>query len=256
MVRRALAAAVAALVAASTVAAQEPTASDEMTATQLAFACGPRPVLGPAPAGAPRVVGSQTTDARGLFGARDVIVIGSGAGAGIQLGQRFFTRRQITYDISSKLPVATPHTTGALRIVAVNDTTAIASVTFACDGVREGDYLAPFDLPDVIERPAGPAGEPDFAEPMGRVLFGPEVRDTVAAGDFFLVDRGASGGFMPGQRLAIFRDLRKAGVPLASVGDALVTAAAADVAVVRLLSARDVVLRGDYLVRTKVVTPR
>ena len=40
------------------------------------------------------MVGSQDSTPRFLFGDRDLLVIGGGTGAGVQLGQQFFIRRQ------------------------------------------------------------------------------------------------------------------------------------------------------------------
>jgi hypothetical protein len=47
--------------------------------------------------------------------------------------------------------------------------------------------------------------------------------------------------------LAIYRDLRVAGVPLTAVGEAKVVAVGSRMAVVRINRARDAVVSGDYV---------
>ena len=54
----------------------------------------------------------------------------------------------------AKGDLQTIHTTGWLRIVAVNDTTAIAQIEHVCDGVIAGDYLEPFVAPPCRQRAA------------------------------------------------------------------------------------------------------
>ena len=227
--------------------------SDTLSPAQAAYACSLAPLTGPAPASALRIAGSQDTSARSLFGSRDLLVINGGTTAGVQLGQRYFTKHQVTYGAGTAAPIHAPHTTGWVLVVAVNDTTAIASVEFACDGMEVDDYLTPFVMPVVpsdADRP-DTSGTPDFSSPLGHVLFGKEARDTGVAGDFMLLDRGAKQGMVPGAKLAVYRDLHVNGVPLASIGGAIVVSTAETMSVMRIVATRDVIQSGDYVVLKK-----
>src|SRR5207247_1064608 len=129
-----------------------------------------------------------------------------------------------------------------------NDTTAIASVEHACGGIIEHDYLVPYVAPVI---PPGadrdePTGEPDFTA-LGRVLIGDENRQATGAGDFVLIDRGAAQGVAPGTRLALYRDVRTPGMPLANVGEAVVINVGPVISLARITRARDAVLSGDYV---------
>jgi hypothetical protein len=238
---------VSALAAPAVRAQSEP---DTFSPEQIAYACSPLPVTGAAPANTPRITGSQNTEARSLFGSRDLLVISGGAAAGIQLGQRYFVKHQMTYGAGTLVPTQMPHTTGWIRVVAVNGTTAIATVEFACDGIIAGDYLAPFVLPLVPAETDrnDTSGTPDFSAALGHVLFGNEVHDTGVAGDFMMLDRGARQGMSPGVRLAIYRDLHVGGVPLVAIGDAIVVSTADTMSVMRIVATRDVIQGGDYVV--------
>src|SRR5258708_5677487 len=76
--------------AAGTALAQE---SARLTALETAVACQPPPTFDGPPSSPLRVIGTQDTAARSLFGQRDLIVVDGGTKASVQLGQRFFVRR-------------------------------------------------------------------------------------------------------------------------------------------------------------------
>lgn len=216
---------------------------------QNAARCAPRAASATGPIDALRIVGAQDSAPRGLFGTRDLLIIGAGTGRGVALGQQFVIRRAPD---PGRWHLAGPRatgTTGGLRIVAVNETTSIGAVEFACDGILRGDHLEPYFepiLPANLDR-TDTTGELDFSTPA-RVLFGDEERATGATGDFMVIDTGLSHGAEPGARFAIYRDLNVNGLPLAPVGEAVVVHASADTAVVRLTMTRDAVQKGDLLI--------
>jgi hypothetical protein len=140
-------------------------------------------------------------------------------------------------------------TAGWLRIVALNETTSIAMVDHACGAIFQNDYLEPFEPPSVppgTDR-ADSTGELDFTS-LARVVAGPENRSTAAPGDYVVIDRGTEQGVVAGGRLAIYRDVRVPGMPLAALGEAVVMSSGQNGAVIRINRARDAVMTGDYLV--------
>jgi hypothetical protein len=219
-----------------------------MTPLEIGVACAPPPSLDGPPANVLQVIGPQDPDPRTLGGNRDLLVISGGTLAGVQLGQQFFIRRPNRFGTSSSLLSLGATTLGWIRIVAANDTTAIASVEHACGGIIEHDYLVPYVAPVI---PPGadrdePTGEPDFTA-LGRVLIGDENRQATGAGDFVLIDRGAAQGVAPGTRLALYRDVRRPGMPLANVGEAVVINVGPVISLARITRARDAVLSGDHV---------
>jgi hypothetical protein len=213
--------------------------------------CAPRPSFDGAPADALRIIGSQDPTPRDLFGDRDLLVIGGGTTAGVQLGQQFFIRRTITAP-GGRTPRGA-RTLGTLRVVAVNDSTAIAVVDHVCSGIVTGDHLEPYVQPAVRaadEQPEQPASQPDFSN-LGHVVAGNDDRDTVGVGDFALIDWGEAQGLTPGTRFAIFRDVGVKGLPLASVGEGVVISTSHAMALTRVTRAHDVVYSGDYIALRK-----
>src|SRR5262249_11406001 len=143
-------------------------------------------------------------------------------------------------------------TLGWVHVVAVNESTAVAQIDHACGEVSAADYLQPFAtpvLPSNVESTEA-TGEPDFTA-LARVVNGNEDRSIFGIGDFALIDRGSGQGVMPGQRFAVYRDLRKPGLPLVSVGEVVVVAASESVALARITRARDAVFEGDYVAPRK-----
>jgi hypothetical protein len=221
---------------------------EPMSPLQIAIACAPPPTFPGLHADLFRVIGSQDTVARTLFGNRDLLVLNAGTASGLQLGQQFFVRRQIDLKMRVGEPTTGVRTLGWVRIVALNESTAIATVEHACGGILEQDYLAPFATPVV---PAGadrddPSGEPDFTA-LARVLLGIDDRHSAGAGDLVLIDRSEVQGVVPGTRMALYRDVQSPGLPLASVGEAIAVSVGPTLALTRITGARDAVLSGDYV---------
>jgi hypothetical protein len=233
----------------------------ELSPLQVAVACAPPPAYSTPHPDAVRVASAQDTVPRSLFDQHDLLVLNGGSARGLALGQRFFIRRRAGFAPALEPGRHSVQTSGWIHIVAVNTTTAIAAVDHACGAILQGDYLVPFEAPDVpdLEAAMQQKGDPDF-DHAARLLFSDDDRPVAANGEFMLIDRGASQGAAVGSRFAVYRDLRAGSImplayadsiPLASVADAVVVAAGPDTAVVRIVNARDAVRRGDLAVPLK-----
>lgn len=223
--------------------------STPLTAAQVAIACAPRPSLDGPPGDALHVIGGQDTVPKSVFGNRDVLVVDGGTKAGVQLGQQFFVRRASRYAMGGRYGSRrAPTTVGWIRIVAVNESTAIASIDRSCGPITAGDFLetfvAPAPPPDVARDER--VGEPDFTQ-LARVVIANENHTSAAPGDFVLIDHGDQQGMTAGARFAIYRDLRVNGMPLASIGDGIVISTGNSVSLTRITRARDAVVSGDYI---------
>jgi hypothetical protein len=236
---------------ASTAAAQIP---DQLTPAQIALACAPPPVLASLPEKAAVVTGSQDPVARRLFGVPELLTITGGTDHGLQLGQEYFVRR-IFRTAENHLDTL-PHqelTVAWVRIVAVNATTAIASVDHACGDIIVGDFIEPFQLPTLTEAQitdVDTSRDPDFTS-MARILYGPEQRRSGGVGEFMLIDRGMDKSVAVGEHYAIYRNLKVEGTPLSAIGEATVVSIGPKMALVRINRARDAVFSGDYAVPRK-----
>ena len=223
-----------------------------LSASDVAVACAPSLTVTPerAPVRSLRIVGAQDTVPRALFGMRDLVVISGGTQQGLQLDQQYAIRRAFVFGRPLKGQVQTIHTTGRLRVVAVNDMTAIAQIEHVCDGVIAGDYLEPFVAPTPPSAsPESASGNLDFSS-LGRVLFGDEERRIAGPGDFMMLDGGGA-TLAPGARVAVYRDLQTTGVPLTAIGEGVIVSITNGAPVMRVTTARDAVRGGDYVVPHK-----
>jgi hypothetical protein len=227
------------------VAQPQPAAFSQL---ELAVACAPPPTFDP-PAGEPlRIIGSQDSVRRTDYGTRDLLVVNGGTTAGVLLGQQYFVRRANRFGLDGTSVRRGSRTGGWIRIVAVNESTAIGTFEHLCADVAQGDYLQPFIAPVVpagADRDEAP-GEPDFTS-MGQIVSGNENRNDMGPGDFMLIDRGSDQGMVPGGRLAVYRDVGVAGMPLASLGEAVVISTSASMSLTRITRTRDVVRNGDFV---------
>jgi hypothetical protein len=234
------------LVAATGATAQTP--GRVLSPIETAVACAPPPTLDVAPEHTLHVIGTQDVNARLAYGSRDLLVIDGGTGAGVELGQQFYIRRGNRFGLSDGMPRHGARTVGWAHIVAVNESTAIAAFDHICAAVLKNDYLEPFVAPVVppgVDRD-DPTGEPDFTA-LGQVIGGNEDRSAMGTGDFVLIDRGTNHGVMPGQRFALYRNVRAAGLPLASVGELVVISTSPGASLTRITRARDAVMTGDFV---------
>ncbi len=226
---------------------------------RLQVACAPLS-LPAAPNQALRVVGSYERG-RMLFGPNEPLVVNAGTNQGMRAGQEYFVRR-VVHDRFTAWTLDTHatsvHTAGWIRIVDAQADMAVATVTHACDGVMEGDYLEPFVDP-VPAADAGVTGEPDFAHPA-RIALGDEKRQSAAPGSVMLLDQGADHGLRAGQTLTIYREtvfgryradmgydapgVRGRG-PIMRIGVARVLAVSPQSALVSIESSTDAIYVGD-----------
>jgi len=234
---------------------------DTLSPEQAALACAPPPAIVVDGPHALRIIGAQDARAKSIFDEKDLLVLDGGTGKSVQLGQQYFVRRPVaSAGYSGRAGPHAIHTAGWIRIVAVNDRTAIAAVERLCDALEAGDYLEPFAAPPALPRSTGRQGEADFGA-LGRVIFASDERTVAGPREFMLIDRGSDNGVTPGTGFLIFRDVhaylradRMAGatrLPLASIGEAVVVTAGPSVAVVQVLRVSDAVQAGDFVAPRK-----
>jgi hypothetical protein len=157
-------------------AVQAQSAAVALTAPQISAACAPSQVMTP-PTPTLHVIGAQDTVPRRLFGPRELIILDGGAQAGVQIGREYYIRRSYSFGPPpSKTAPRTITTVGWLKIVSLNETTAIGQIDTICEGVMAGDYLEPFTAPTTVAAESGaPFSTLDFST-LARVMFGKEER--------------------------------------------------------------------------------
>jgi hypothetical protein len=208
------------------------------------IACAPTNLPAP-PIGGLRVLGGYS-HGRIMFGPGEPLIINAGTAQGIKPGQQYFVRRHVrdafTPATANFIPISV-HTAGWVTIVDAKDNLAVATVTHACDGVIEGDYLEPYVDP-VVPQASAVGGAPDFEHP-GQIVMADERRQTGYPGLLMLVNRGSDHGVRAGQAITIYRETYNGHGPIVDVGRATVVSVRPQTALVRIDSTRDAVYIGD-----------
>lgn len=216
----------------------------------LALACAPTMVF-EAPPTPLRITGGQDSFVRRIFHRGDLVTINAGTDNGIEVGQEYYVRRA---QVSGGQAVTreTPgviRTAGWIRVYAIENRMALATITHACDTIEAGDYLEPFVLPQV---PAASAakGEPQRGN-YGRILLGTDRRASFGLGDFLIVNRGSDHGVGPGMQFVVYRDKHQPENFLYELGEAVAVDVRAETSTLRVTISRDAFSAGDYVAMRK-----
>ena len=233
-------------------AAAQTSSGDHLSAMQTAIACAPPTSAAEPSSESLRIIGSQSAQPRLVFDKSDLLVVNGGSTRHVAPGQEYYVRsiRQyagVTGDLSRAL-----RTDAWIKIVSVDDATALASVTFVCGPIYPDDYLEPFVAPDPPPNAdsVDASGDLDFTAPAS-VRYAKDERQTAGVGDFILIDQVAEHPATPGARVAFYRDPHQDGVPLLALGEGVVVSVGPSKALVRVNQARVAIENGDYAVRRK-----
>jgi len=209
------------------------------------LACAPRAFRAlPEPAG---VVETSTDAKKSMFTIGDTLVISKFAEGTLEPGQQYFVRRTLPgYDRGKIDPNniwINVHTVAWIRITSVTGSQAKASVTYACDAIDPGDYLAAFAVP-VVPQALLNERDPDFESP-GQVLVGVDRRVNHGGGNYVVVDRGTDAGVQAGQHVVFFRPQGAETAARVVLGEGLVMEAQPESATVLIQTASQPIYSGD-----------
>ena len=231
---------------AQTAPGQDEGAMRDVIARPHEIACAPRLAIGE-PSSPIILIRSAADPANTLFGPGDALIISGGTEQGVAVGQEYFVRGVFTargLDQAYPNPLLALRTAGSIRVVAIQQTSAVATIVHACGEFSLGDHLEPFALP--ASAILGPAGEADYTDPA-LVLFGRAGSVVVGEQQFMAIDRGSSQGVEPGQPLTLFREAVGPAGPVIEVAEAVIVSVAPDSATARLLKTQDPVYAGDLV---------
>jgi hypothetical protein len=225
-------------------------AATHIDAEVLALACAPVAATS-RPTATLRISGGQDTYPRLTFSQGDFVTLNAGSNQGLQVGQEFFVRRLVAprgVSMSAEAP-GTTRTAGWIRVYAIDEDMALATITYSCDGMQVGDYLEPLALPSPLK--ALPReGKPERS--YARVILGNDGRTEFAIGDYLVIDRGTSQGITPGAHFVMYRWKKQAPENfLAAIAEGVAVDVQADTATLSVTSSRDSVTVGDLVAMRK-----
>lgn len=145
----------------------------------------------------------------------DVVYINQGEAEGISPGDEFTVLhpiRSIEHPITLAPLGEYIIQTGRIKVVATQEHTATAQITFSCDATSIGDYLVPFEpkeVPLLSDLPPVDRFSQEGPNTKGYIVFTKDDVQSVGQESEVQVDLGAKDGVAPGTRLIVYRSDRK-----------------------------------------------
>ena len=163
-----------------------------------------------------------------LVGPGDVVFLNRGRDGGLAPGDEFAVMRDtgtIDHPVDDYVLGHYVRRLGRARVLLVYETSAAAVVDFACDDLRIGDQLVPWQeipAPLLRELPPFEPYEMPGSDLANGVLVAIEDRlEAAAAGHTINVDLGVPSGIRPGDVLTLYREVGD-GMPRVNLGQAVV----------------------------------
>lgn len=202
-------------------------------------------ICGPAkPAAQPDSLGTIASGRDGtedrLYTTGSEVVVRGGVDNGLEAGRNLVVRRRYRVQGGSSADAVREHSAGLLQIVEAGEHVSQAVVVFACDEVKNGDFLVAYQ-PETA-REDDTAGVPDYNE-AARILFADEGQMLGSNRRLMVIGRGSEQGAFVGQRFTLFRRRRS---QRSVVGEAVAVAVRADSATIRIDYVTDAISAGDW----------
>jgi len=186
----------------------------------------------------------------------DIVYLDGGRSAGLAPGmvlEAVESGRVVRHPVNRDVFGRYYATTGRVRVLSVQDTSAIAEVLQSCDGMRVGAQLRAFEpepVPLARRTPLRPVNDPTTADLSAAPVILTSPDDLVSLGQDHVVflDRGAQDDLQPGDLFTIYRPNSRGGPPVV-IGELAVLSAKPRSAVAKILESRYPVYVGDRLER-------
>lgn len=185
----------------------------------------------------------------------DIVYLDGGRAAGMTPGSLYTViepQRQVVHPVTKQVVGRFYHYLGRIRVLSVQEYTAIGEIVFSCDPILVGQLLRTF-VPEPVPlgrvtglRPINfPEPEEDLRDnPV--ILFTQDNLVSIAEDHVVYIDRGEDAEVTPGDIYTIYRKNRD-GLPPIVVGELAVLAVHKSSSVAKVLESRYAVFVGDWL---------
>ncbi len=201
-----------------------------------------------------KIIGADREDERFNFSDGDIVYVDQGRADGLESGQLFLVieivKRDLVADVDASVfrfgNLAVKK--GRARILEMGERKSTAVLEKCCDPVNIGHFLVPFEPQEsLMGKDLGYDVPPFKAEGVsGEVVYMQTDYIQLGSGHWALIDMGGMDGIHRGQQLVLYRDLHE-GAPLQVFGNLVVVDVQDETSTVKVLSCRDSVRVGDYV---------
>jgi hypothetical protein len=185
----------------------------------------------------------------------DLVYLDGGAERGLTPGQIFTVvqpEQKVIHPVSHQLYGRFYRYTGRVRVLSVQEKTAIAEIVHSCDPVMVGSRLLPFQAEPVPLGRRTAMRPVNYPTPAARLADAPSIiftrDDIVSLGEDHVVfiDRGAQADVTPGDVYTIYRENRP-GLPPVVLGELAILSVHPRSSVARIVRSRYEIFVGDRL---------
>jgi LysM domain len=211
--------------------------------------------LGHGPGGKQGVYGTIGTVRYGMA-LGDIVYVDGGRRAGLTPGMvltAINVSHKVIHPVTGKVVGRLYQYTGRVRILSVQEETAIAEISAACDPVLVGSRLTPFEPEPVPLARRTVMRPPTMPSPAASLADAPVIlgaRDDLVAmaeDHVVFIDRGLDDQVTPGDVFTIYRLHPKPGMPPVIVGELAVLSVHPHSSVAKIIATRHTVYAGDLL---------
>jgi len=215
----------------------------------------------------PQLLNPTYGETSGLYGAvdtvkyqltpGDIVYVDGGRAAGLSPGQTFtivLSRDEVRHPFTRDTLGRRYDYKGRLRVLSVQESTAIAEIIQSCDGIVIGMQLKPFEpepVPLARRTPMRPVNDPTTPEALAEA---PMIVSTsldqisIGADHVVFIDRGEADDVYPGDIFTIYRANRPS-MPPVVLGELAVLSVQQHTALAKVIASRYPVYVGDRLER-------
>lgn len=159
----------------------------------------------------PLTISGREETNKTMQGQGDVVYLSAGKDMGIQPGAEYVVVRSgpVVKNPDTRKPMAVyVMRFGRVRVLAVQENSATAEITFSCDDIHEGDHLIPYremQAPLIERIPLAKLASPNPGRLLGVVAVLADPRATIAgAGHLVGIDVNSHAGVTGGDRVLFF----------------------------------------------------
>jgi len=202
-----------------------------------------------------RIVAAEYEDSRTMYAAGDIVYSDVGAAQGLVAGQEFQVIRpaHTVYKLGSEIDRIGRfyETPGRVKVVCVQERTAILEFTESCSPSEIGDLLIPFEpIPIPLVRASAPYTQcdPPSGKTTGQIIETKDRAVPIGTDSVVYLDLGEADGLYPGDFLTVWRPRASADLGLRTLlGEVSVLFTKEHTAVVKVTSMIDTMGVGDYV---------
>jgi len=194
-----------------------------------------------------RIFGSEEDGHKDGLATGDVVYLNRGSEDGVSPGDSFYLQRKV--DFTWGIDGSYVRRSGWLRILAVQEETAMAEIVQACLDIHLGDYLTPFEPIPVPLLPLEPVPTrltPETGRMRGKIAASLDDLATLGQGYLVSIDLGQEDGVVPGNIFTIFRYLYD-GAPRKVLGTLAILTVQREHSTARIMESKDYILTGDLV---------